>query len=109
MHIGKPKIISGPHDVYVSVVSGSERVTLACEVTGDDINGYWERLDDDPLPNKTNMSLLSNHNTSLQLIIVGVRPEYSGIYQCVVYSQWGMAQSDNATVNITSESDNLLM
>ena len=109
MYIGKPKIISGPRDEQLSVVSGSERVTLTCEVTGDDLSGYWERLDDDPLPNKTNMSLLSNHNTSLQLIIVGVRPEYSGIYQCVVYSQWGMAYSNNITVNITSESNNVLM
>ena len=110
MYVGKPKIISGPHDEWVSVISGSERVTLMCEVTGDDIaGGYWERLGSDPLPNKANMSSLSNDKTRLQLIIAGVRPEYSGMYHCVVYSQWGIAQSNNTTVTITSENSNVLM
>ena len=93
----------------MSIVSGNERVTLTCEVTGDDITGYWERLGGDPLPNLANMSSLSNDKARLQVIIVGVRPEYSGLFYCVVYSQWGIAQSNNANVNITSESNNVLM
>ena len=94
----------------MSVVSGSERVALACEVTGDDIaGGYWNRLGGNPLPNKANFSSLSNGNTRLQLIIVGARPEYSGMYYCVAYSQWGVAQSRNVQVTITSESNNVLM
>ena len=109
LHVGKPKIISGSPDEQVSIVSGNERVTLTCEVTGDDIAGYWERLGGDPLPNKANVSSLSNNKTRLQLIIVEVRPEHSGMYRCVVYSQWGIAQSNNATVTITSESNNVLM
>ena len=109
MYIGKPKITSGPRNKQLSVVSDSERVMLTCEVTGDDVTGYWERLGDDPLPKKANMSSLSNNNTTLQLIIAGARAEYSGMYRCVVYSQWGVAQSNNATVTITSESNNVLM
>ena len=108
MYIGKPKVISDPRDVQVSVVSGSERVMLTCEVTGDDVTGYWERLGGDPLPNKANMSSLTNDNTTLQLIIAGARAEYSGMYRCVVYSQWGMAQSNNVIVIITSENSVLI-
>ena len=109
MYIGKPKITSGPRDKHLSVDSDSKRVTLTCEVTGDDINGYWERLGGDPLPKKANMSTLTNDNTTLQLIIAGAHANYSGMYRCVVYSQWGIAQSNKATVTITSESNNVLM
>ena len=28
---------------------------------------------------------------------------HSGEYRCVVYSQWGMAHSNNVTVNVTSK------
>jgi len=77
-------------------------VTLTCEVSGDDIaGGYWERSDDDPLPNNHNMSSLNK--TTLQLTIARARTGDSGTYRCVVYSQWGMAQSRNAQVTIISE------
>ena len=109
IYIGKPKVISSPHDEQISVFSGNEKVDLTCEVTGDDIAGYWERLGGAPLPNKTNMSSLGNDKTKVQLIIVRARPEYSGVYRCVVYSQWGIAQSNNTNVTITSESNNVLM
>ena len=110
LHVGKPKVISGPPDeqVIMSIVSGNEQVTLTCQVTGDDIAGYWETLGSDPLPNKANMSSLNNDKTRLQLIIVGARPEHSEIYRCVVYSQWGIAQSNNTNVTITSENNKLM-
>ena len=111
LHVGKPKVISGPphEQVIMSIVSGNEQVTLTCQVTGDDIAGYWETLGSDPLPNNANISSLSNDKTRLQVIILRARPEHSGIYRCVVYSQWGIAQSNNTNVTITSESNNVLM
>ena len=43
MYIGKPKIINGPRDEQVGIVSGNESVTLTCKVTGDDIiGGHWK-------------------------------------------------------------------
>ena len=83
---------------------------LTCEVTGDDITGgYWERVNDDPLPVNNNMSSLSNDKRALTLTISRARPTHSGMYHCVVYSQWGVAQSRNITVIITSKSNNVLM
>ena len=88
----------------LSIVSGNEVVTLTCEVSGDDITGgYWERTNGGPLPNNNNMSLLDNNKTALQLTITRARPDHSGRYRCVVYSQWGMAQSKSAQVTIKSE------
>ena len=109
MYIGKPKIISGPRDEQVSIVSGNEQVTLTCEVTGDDIaGGYWERMDGVQLRNR-NMSSLSNNKRTITMIITRARPEHSGMYYCVAYSQWGVGQSRNVQVTITSESNNVLM
>ena len=109
MYIGKPKIISGPHDEQVSIVSGNEQVTLTCEVTGDDIaGGYWERMDGVQLRNR-NMSSLSNNKRTITMTITRARPEHSGMYYCVAYSQWGVGQSRNVQVTITSESNNVLM
>ena len=83
---------------------------LTCNVNGDDItDGYWERVIDDPLPNRRNKSSLSNDNRTLTINISKARPTYSGKYRCVVYSQWGVAQSRNVQVTITSKSNNVLM
>ena len=96
--------------MQLSIVSGNEQVTLTCEVTGDDITGgYWERVNDDPLPVNNNMSSLSDDKRALALTISTARPTHSGRYRCVVYSQWGVAQSRNITVTITSKSNNVLM
>ena len=85
-------------------------MTLTCKVTGDDITGgYWERVNDDPLPVNNNMSSLSNDKRTLTITIRRARPTHSGMYHCVVYSQWGVAQSRNIQVTITSESNNVLM
>ena len=74
---------------------------LTCIVTGDDLaGGYWERLN--PLQNMSNMSIFYNYG-AVQLHINRARPMHSGKYRCVVYSQWGMAHSNNVTVNITSK------
>ena len=90
----------------LSIVSGNEEVTLTCSVTGDDISGvYWERVNDGLLPNMANMSSFSNDKTILQLLIVRARPMYSGEYRCIVHSEWGVAQSNNITVNIKSKRD----
>ena len=79
---------------------------------GDDIaRGYWERVNRVSLNNGNNdsTSSLSNGNTIVQLNITKARPKHSGMYHCVAYSQWGVAQSRNVQVTITSESNNVLM
>ena len=92
------------------IVSGNEQITLTCKVTGDDISGvYWERVNDGPLPNHRNMSSLSNDKRTLRTTISKARPENSGRYQCVAYSQWGVTRSNSVTVTITSKSNNVLM
>ena len=94
----------------MSIVSDNEQVTLTCKVTGDDISGgYWERVNDGPLPNSINMSSLSNNKRTITITISRARLSHSGRYRCVVYSQWGMDQSGNVQVNITSKSNNVLM
>ena len=97
-------------DQQLSIVSGNEKVMLTCNVNGDDITGvYWERVNDNPLPNWSNMSSLTNYKRRLTITISKARPTHSGRYQCVVYSQWGVAQSRNVQVTITSKSNNVLM
>ena len=93
----------------LSIVSGNEEVMLTCNVNGDDITGgYWERVNG-PLPASRNLSSLSNDKRTLTITISRVRPTHSGRYHCVVYSQWGVAQSRNVQVTITSKSNNVLM
>ena len=93
----------------LSIVSGNEEVMLTCNIHGDDITGgYWERVRHDPLPVNNNMSSLSNDNRTLTITISRARPTHSGRYRCVVYSQWGVAQSRNIQVTITSKSNNVL-
>ena len=83
---------------------------LTCNVTGDDITGgYWERVNDNELPNRNNMTLLSKNKRTLAITISRAHPAHSGRYRCVVYSQWGVAQSRNVQVTITSKSKNVLM
>ena len=94
----------------LSIASDNEEVMLTCNVNGDDITGgYWERVNDDPLPDKNNRSSLSNNKITLTITIRRARPTHSGMYRCVVYSQWGVARSGNIRVTITSKSNNLLM
>ena len=79
-------------------------------MTGDDIRGvYWERVNDDPIPNQNNMSSLSNNKRTLTITIKRARPDHTGKYHCVAYSQWGVAQSNSVQVTITSKSNNVLM
>jgi len=109
LHIERPSIINSSSDQELSIVSGDEEVMLTCEVAGDDIiGGYWERREGDSLSPENNMSSLSNDKTTLQLRIIKARPMHTGSYHCVVYSQWGMAQSRNIVVTITSKSDSIL-
>ena len=112
LHTGTPSITDSSGNQQLSIISGNEQVTLTCNVTGDDIaGGYWERVNDSPLPNQANMSSLRNEKTRywLQLIIDNARPEHLGKYRCIAYSQWGVNQSRNVQVTITSESNNVLM
>ena len=97
-------------DQELHIVSGNEVVTLTCNVAGDDISGaYWERVTGGgPLPNQNNMSSLSNDNRTVTMKITEVRPEHSGRYHCVAYSQWGMDQSINVTVAIKSNMDSII-
>ena len=112
LHIGKPSITStsNSNDQGLKIIGGDEQVILTCNVTGNDLSGvYWERVNKGPLPNQNNMSSLSNDKRTLRTTIIRARPEYSGKYRCVVYSQWGVAQSNNVQVTITSKSNNVLM
>ena len=83
-------------------------MVLSCTVSGDDIIGsYWEKVNGNSLPNKNNISSFSNNKGTLT--ITKVRPEYSGMYYCVAYSQWGVDRSRDVQVTITSKSNNVLM
>ena len=94
----------------LKITSGNNNIILTCNVTGDDIaGGYWERVNDKSLDKRNNDSSLSNGNTIVQLSITKARPEHSGRYRCVAYSQWGVAESRNVQVTIASESNNILM
>ena len=100
-----PKITNNPNNKQLSIVSGTEQVKLTCNVNGDDIaGGYWERIDGSQ---QNNMSSLSNRR--LTITISGARTTHSGMYRCVVYSQWGVTQSRDVRVTITSKSNNVLM
>ena len=94
----------------LSIVSDDEKVMLTCNGNGDNITGgYWERVNG-PLPdNRNNTSLLSNEKRTLTITIKRARPQHSGMYRCVVYSQWGVAQSRNVQVTITSKFNNVIM
>ena len=91
LHEGRPAVtdIIKPVGKELNIINGNEQVVLVCIVSGDDLaGGYWERLN--PPQNLSNMtSFLSNG--AVQLHITRARPMHSGKYQCVVYSQWGMA------------------
>ena len=102
LHEGRPAVtsITNAAGGELNIINGDEPVLLVCHVTGDDLaGGYWERLN--PLQNLSNMS--SFLNGVLQLLITRARPIHSGKYRCVVYSQWGMAHSNNVTVTIKSK------
>jgi len=80
---------------------------LACQVSGSDlINGYWERLNENPLPKENNIStlyILDNTTVQLNIMIIRARPVHSGLYRCVVYSKGGMVNSIPTTVTITGK------
>ena len=110
LHTEKPSITDSSGDQQLSIISSNEQVTLTCKVTGDDIaGGYWERMDGVQLKNRNNMSSFSNDNRMVTINITKARPQHSGRYRCIAHSQWGVAQSRNVQVTITSESNNVLM
>jgi len=75
---------------------------LTCEFSGDDIIiVYWERLNNGSLSSNNNITMVNSDKTRLVLSITEARPSHSGLYRCVVYSQWGEAQSKNIHVSIT--------
>ena len=79
-------------------------------MTGDNIiGGYWERVNGGPLPDNNNMSSLSNDKTTLTITISRTHPVHTGKYRCVVYSQWGIGQSRDVQLTITSKRNNILM
>ena len=78
-------------------------------MTGDDITGgYWGRVKG-LLPDNNNKSKFSSDKRTVTITIRRIRPAHSGRYRCVVYNQWGVAQSKNVRVAITSKSNNILM
>ena len=106
LHTGGPRVSNTPSDQHLSIVSGDEQMTLTCNAFGDDINVYWERVNDGPLPTQNNMSSLMEIGpsvTSLHLTITRARPMHSGKYRCIAYSELGIVQSNDATVTIKSK------
>ena len=105
----RPTITDIPTDQQLSIVSGDEKVVLTCEVlnVGNGIiGGYWERVDDGPLPKRNNVSSLVQETsvvTLLHLTIAKARPMHSGKYRCIIYNEVGIDQSNNVTVTITSK------
>ena len=100
LHEGRP-VITNATGKELSITNSNENVLLVCYVTGDDLaGGYWERLS--LLQNLSSMSLFLISG-EVKLKINRARPMHSGEYRCVVYSQWGMAYSNNVTVNVTSK------
>ena len=102
LHEGIPAITNtiNPAGKEVNIIKGDEHVVLICYVTGDDLaGGYWERL----YPPQNLSSMSSFLNGAVQLAITRARPMHSGEYRCVVYSQWGVAHSNNVTVIIKSK------
>ena len=96
----------------LKITHENDNLLLTCTTTGDDITGgYWETVNRRSLSKGNNDSSLSlsNGNTIVQLNITEARPEHSGMYRCVAYSQWGVGQSKNVQVTITSEINNVLM
>ena len=91
----------------MNIVNGDEKVTLTCGAFGDDITGgYWERVDDGPLPMQHNTSSIMKDTpvfTLFYLNITSARPMHSGRYRCIAYSEWGIDQSYDITVTITSK------
>ena len=104
LHEGRPVITSTTNAVgsdEVNIINGDEPVPLVCHATGDDLaGGYWERLN--PPQNLSNMSSFLSDG-AVQLLITRARPMHSGNYRCVVYSQWGMAHSNNVTLTVKSK------
>ena len=110
LYAGRPSITDTASNKKVDIISGTEHIRLTCEVTGDDIRGaYWERMNGGPIPNQNNMSSLSNNKRTLTITIKRARPDHTGKYRCVAYSQWGVARSKHVQVTITSKSNNVLM
>ena len=102
MHAGTPTIINNINDKELSIVSGGEELVLTCKFIGDDISAvYWERLNDGQLSSKINRTVVSNGN--VVLTISEARPNYSGLYRCMVYSPWGITQSRDVHVTITGK------
>ena len=112
MHTGPPSITNTPSGQESSIVSGDEYVKLTCTVFGDDINGYWERVNNESLPTQNNMSSLSRDSTVVTLLSLNItraRPMHSGRYRCIAYSEVGTAQSEVVTVTIKSERAQILV
>ena len=104
LYEGRPAItntINAVGSIEVSIISGHNPVLLECHATGDDLaGGYWEKLNF--LQNLSSMSSFLS-NGVVKLVITRARPMHSGEYRCVVYSQWGVAHSDNVSLAIKSK------
>ena len=89
------------------IASGKEEVILTCQASGSDlIDGYWERLNENPIPKENNVSTiyaLDKTTIQLNMTIVKARPVHSGLYHCVVYSKQGMVHSAPTAVTITGK------
>ena len=110
-----PVIVNVSSDQNLDIVSGHEKVHLKCRITGQNITAtYWEKkaADSNSPPTKLNVSKISHHNGLTiisHLTITKPQPTQSGVYCCVVNSQWGMVKSRNVQVNIRSKETDLYL
>ena len=73
---------------------GNETVSFHCNADGEGLSYLWKRQDLE-LPHS------ATENMTNTLVIIGVRVEDSGNYQCTVSNKFGEVSSDFASLKVT--------
>ena len=98
-NIGRPVINSVSGDQALNITSNNESIFLTCNVTGDNITAYWEKLHGS-LPDKRHHTFFNG--SEVILTITRAHPHDTGDYMCTVCSPWGVPQSRIISVLIVA-------